>query len=363
MSKLIKAVFITNIPVPYREKIHEIVANHKDIDYSVLYCAKIEPNRKWKIHEGNYPKQFLEEKSLPFQGNRIYFSAHIVNKLRQLKPDIIILGGLSLSMLYAFLWAKLHRIQCIFFSDSHLAHEQNLTGTHRLLRHIFYSRTKVFIGPSKKTQKLFLHYSTDGIFFQSHLCANNNYYKSHIKKLEEREYDLIFSGQITDIKMPFFVVDIVAKMQQSKPIKILVIGDGPDRNTFIDALNKTGASVDYKGFVDQKLLPENYTNAKLLLFPSKGDAWGIVANEALASGTPVLTSHAAGVADELVISNLNGYVLSNEAHLWAKHALTLLHDVDLWNKMSKAAVESVKEYSYENAADGIAQAIIHANRA
>lgn len=360
MPKPISALFITNIPVPYREKIHEIVASHEGINYSVFYCSKIEPNRQWKIQFGNYQKELLEEKSFSFHGSKVYFGGHIIRKLRKLNPDVIILGGLSPTMIYSYIWAKINGKKCIFFSDSHLEHERNLGFFHKALRHIFYSKSSIFIGPSQKTKALFSHYAHEINFFQSHLCANNAHYRGSLKKLTDRNYDFMFSGQITDIKMPFFFTEVIQKIQQIKNIKVLVIGDGPDRDIFIDSLKKTGASVEYPGFIEQKLLPEYYANAKVLLFPSKGDAWGIVANEALAAGTPVITSPEAGVANELVVQCVNGYVLPINADLWATHALNLIHNNGLWNQMSSAAVESIAGYSYENAANGIIQAIEYA---
>jgi glycosyltransferase involved in cell wall biosynthesis len=361
MEKSITAVFVTNIPVPYREKIHELVASDKKIDYTVLYCAKTEPNRQWIVDSANYKKLFLNQRSISFKGNRIYFGLDIIKKISAIRPKVIVLGSLSLTMLSALVWGKLTGSKCVFFSDSHIQHEKALSPIHKLLRVLCYRQGSAFIGPSDKTKQLFTLYTNSNIsFFRSHLCTDNGKYFSRIRAFEDRDYDLLFSGQIRNIKMPFFFLDVVREMQKKRTIKVLVIGDGPDRDAFIQGLQGSGADVTYKGFLNQDDLPDNYTNAKLLLFPTKGDAWGIVANESLASGTPVITCEAAGVAGELVKSDYNGYVLTENAQEWAAQALNLLDNKLLWQRLSQAAIESVNEYTYVNAASGIASAIKYA---
>ena len=53
---MIKTVLVTNIPAPYREKLHELIAERFQHNYTVIYCAEKEADRTWKFNLGNYKK-------------------------------------------------------------------------------------------------------------------------------------------------------------------------------------------------------------------------------------------------------------------------------------------------------------------
>jgi glycosyltransferase involved in cell wall biosynthesis len=145
-------------------------------------------------------------------------------------------------------------------------------------------------------------------------------------------------------------------------VRVLVLGDGKLRDRLLGRLAGVKAEVDYPGFVVQALLPSYYSRARILLFTTCNDAWGIVANEALASGTPVVTTPYSGVADELVIDGQNGYVIDTDAPAWARKIVNLLGDENLMAQMRAHAVDSVAEFSYDNAARGIIEAAKWASR-
>jgi glycosyltransferase involved in cell wall biosynthesis len=109
----------------------------------------------------------------------------------------------------------------------------------------------------------------------------------------------------------------------------------------------------FTGYLQQDQLPAKYAQGKIFCFSTRRDAWGIVANEACASGLPVLTTADAGCAGELIIHGRNGYVLPPDAENWAEHAERLLGDDAMLQVMSANAIESVAEYTYDRAASGI----------
>jgi glycosyltransferase involved in cell wall biosynthesis len=167
----------------------------------------------------------------------------------------------------------------------------------------------------------------------------------------------MFSGQIVEGKMPEFFVEVVRRVKEKRgEASVLVIGDGKLRDSFLDSLKEIGAKVTYAGFIAQGDLPSYYSQAKLLLFTTRNDAWGIVANEALASGTRVITTPYAGAAHDLVIDGENGYVVDTDASLWATKIIELLQNEPLLEQMRLNAVSSVAEFNFDNAARGIIEA-------
>ena len=94
----------------------------------------------------------------------------------------------------------------------------------------------------------------------------------------------------------------------------------------------------------------------MLLLPTAGDCWGVVINEAMVAGTPVVTTVMTAAAGELVIHEENGYVLPLDAAAWSSAVAGLLSDQAKWDLFSKRAREKVSEFNFDNAATGIVDA-------
>jgi glycosyltransferase involved in cell wall biosynthesis len=89
---------------------------------------------------------------------------------------------------------------------------------------------------------------------------------------------------------------------------LVLLGDGPLLPQLIEQRGRLGldASVMFPGFKQYGELPDFYGLARAFVLPSTAEQWGLVANEAMAAGLPVLVSQACGSA-ELVIPGENGF--------------------------------------------------------
>jgi len=322
-----------------------------------VYCQDREADRKWKFQSENYSKSFLKKSVIKYKNRFIHINFDIWKKLNKLNPKIIITTGFNPTFLIAFLWCILKRRKHVCMSDGWEYFERNLSIIHIIIRKIVYKFSKAFIGPSDKSFELYKSYKCDkNKMFKSYLCTDNNYYSQFIQP--QRNYDVIFSGQFIDIKLPFFFCDVLKKVKENKNnLKVLLLGDGPLKEQFIDKLKEYNIDYSYPGFVDQKELPKYYADSKILLFPTTGDCWGVVTNEACAVGTPVITTPFTAAADELVINDVNGYVLPVDVDIWAKHVNKLLDDKALLKKFSEKSLEMVQKYNFDDAAQGIIDAI------
>ena len=59
-----KVTLISNIPAPYRERVYEILSEITNEDFRVIYCSKIEDNRKWKLDNPSYNVHFLNTRTI-----------------------------------------------------------------------------------------------------------------------------------------------------------------------------------------------------------------------------------------------------------------------------------------------------------
>lgn len=348
-----KVALITNIPAPYREKMHELLSIHFDGNYTVVYCAEREANRKWNINYGNYNKIILSE----VNKNAIHNNIEIVHLLKEINPDIIIIMGFFPTMLYTFIWSLVKGKKIIVFTDGTLKSESHLSIVHKLIRKIIFRNTNAFIGPANGCADLYKSYNIkDNQFFRTCLCVNNDLFFS--VPWNEKKYDLMFSGQFIERKMPFFFIKVASLVMKKIPnLKILILGDGHLKNDMMEQLKLNKIDYDYPGFITQEELPTFYAQSKLFLFPTLNDPWGVVANEAMAAGVPVITCNNAGVANDLVIDGENGFVLPLEEEIWAIEIIKILFNQTEYKRLSKNAISHVKKYNFINAAKGVEDAI------
>lgn len=114
----------------------------------------------------------------------------------------------------------------------------------------------------------------------------------------EKIYDLIFVGKLVERKQPDLFLEVVNKLsKQEKPIKSLIIGNGPMLETLQNKIKKEELSVEIKTKVDRNEVLRCIGKSKLMLFPSidEGTPWVIL--EALSVGIPVLSHNCCGMAD------------------------------------------------------------------
>lgn len=129
----------------------------------------------------------------------------------------------------------------------------------------------------------------------------------------DRDVDVLFVGRLISEKNPLLVVEAVARLRERDPdIRCVVVGDGPERQT----LEQTIASLDLRSNVtllsprtDFEEILSLMKAAGVFVFPSRREGFGMTVLEALACGTPVVTSsHPQNAAQELVDDGVTGFV-------------------------------------------------------
>jgi len=95
--------------------------------------------------------------------------------------------------------------------------------------------------------------------------------------------------------------------------------------------------VQFRGHVDYQDLPALYGLARVLVLPSVAEPWGLVVNEAIACGLPVLVSQGCGAAADLVENGQNGFVFDPlDGEDFAAKIDLLAHEIDLASFQSRS---------------------------
>jgi glycosyltransferase involved in cell wall biosynthesis len=278
--------------------------------------------------------------------------------LKSYNPDVIVTAGMFPTMLIAWLYRMFYKKKHFVATDAWSLTEKNLKAPNKILRKILYAKADAFLPVSDKGIDNFKsnYKIPDNKIFKCGYIVDNNKYSALINT--EKKYDIMFAGQFIERKLPFFFCDIAIELKkEKKDIKVLIIGSGPLEKEILDKLRKNEIDFDYPGFILQKDIPMYYAMSRIFLFTTQEDAWGVVANEACATGIPIITTPYAGCANELIIDNFNGYILKPEVKLWTSKILELLNNKTLYTQFSTNALEHIKNFTVKNALNNFINAI------
>jgi glycosyltransferase involved in cell wall biosynthesis len=141
---------------------------------------------------------------------------------------------------------------------------------------------------------------------------------------------------------------------------LVVIGDGPDRDRLRDLARRVaGDAVHFPGFRQVDELVAFYGLAGCFVHPAVADQWGLVVNEAMAAGLPVIVSRTAGCASDLVEEGANGFTFAPRSGEELADLLTRVAAMpdDRRAAMGAAGQRRIARFRPEDFAEALARAI------
>jgi glycosyltransferase involved in cell wall biosynthesis len=362
-----KIAFVTNVPAPYRIPIFNRLAQTPGFRFHAIFCCQREPNRTWSLPPMGFEHTFLRERFSTVNNRYIHNNLDVIPALKRLSPDLIITDGFNPTHLYAFGYAIAKKVSHITMTDGTFDSEKSLSTLHRLVRRFVYRRTGAFLSASMGGKKLYESYGIpENRCFRSCLCVDNLAFLPEAEK-EQKQFDFIFCGRIESVKNPVFAQNVAIEVANKlkRRVKLLFVGSGslePTLKKMADMYPEQ-LEVTFNGFATQEELPALYRSARIFIFPTLWDPWGVVVNEACAAGLPILVSPHAGAAGELVLNGENGFVCDLDVNRWVEHATLLLTQPKIYRKFSDRSRSLVSKYTFEDASSGILTACRYATLA
>ena len=177
--------------------------------------------------------------------------------------------------------------------------------------------------------------------------------------MTEGETVFLFAGKFQSKKHPDHLLDAFKTVYRQNPATHLVMmGDGELADSLQQQAEALGSAVTFTGFVNQADIVLYYAAADVLVLPSdSGETWGLVVNEAMASGTTVIVSDQVGCHPDLVIEGETGfcYPFGNLPQLVDR--MLQACDFNLRQELVENGQKRIRQYSSEVASDGLLQAL------
>lgn len=350
---------MTNIPAPYRVEFFNELS--KLCDLTVIYERKMASDREpsWFSNEkGNYRNIFLNGKCV---GTDSSVSIGAIKHLSKNNYDIIIFGVYhTLTAMITMQYLRWRRIKFILNSDGGFIKKDSAVK-YKLKRH-FIHMADAYLSSGNNTSDYLEHYGANKkkIYIYPFTSLHDkdileyvvdSEHKKRIKeKLNIREEKVVFSvGQI--IYRKGFDILIMACKKLPENVGVYIAGGQPSEDILRLMKQNDINNLHFIGFKNREELAEYYQLADLFVLPTREDIWGLVVNEALSYGLPVITTNKCNAGLELINNGVNGYIVNvNDVEELSNKMIKLLLSDTILRSMAGNCLVKIREYSLEKMA-------------
>ena len=354
-----KILFITNIPAPYRVDFFNELGKY--VGLTVLFEAKSANNQKihfnWNLDTvKNFKAVFLSEGDcyekqvnwsiLPFL-KRNHFN------------EIIITNYANFTEMAALLYLKVHHIPYYMETDGgRIKADENRIK--KAFKKFLISGAKGYFSPSAGADDYLTYYGADRTKIcrypftslkQSDLLKRpltekeKKYWKSKLGVTEPKM--VLGVGRFIPLKHWNDLIQAAATL--SGQVGVYLVG-GKATQEYLNLMNKLHLKhVHFVDFQTKEGTAAYYKAADLFVLPSSGEAWGLVINEAMGYGLPVITTDQCVAGLALVENGKNGYIVPvGDTSQIAKHIHEILDHPEIQSAMSKESLRRIQPYTIEN---------------
>ena len=292
----------------------------------------------------------------------------VENALSDFNPEVVVVPGWATNQaMSAILWARIHCVPVVVMSDSQEIDFPRKKFSEWIKRLILSSVDGAFVaGSSHRDYVMKLGMNKDRIRLGYDVVDNDYFYHGALMVKENVEplrvdHNLpkrffLTSARFVEKKNISSLISAFSAFLQINDVNsviherwsLIILGDGPMRTVLEQQISELGLvdRILLLGFKQYQDLPIYYGLAEAFILPSTTEQWGLVVNEAMASGLPVLVSNRCGSAVDLVKNGVNGYCFDpyNLTELSSFMTQIAKNEV-MRKKMGQASLEIIKNWT------------------
>ena len=378
--KTIRVALLTEIISPYRIPVFNALARHNGIDLHVIFLAETDPTqRQWLVYkdEIDFSYEVLPACRWRWGGWHVLLNRGMESALDSFRPNSILCGGYNHpAFLQALIWAKFHRAHFAAWIESTGQDQRSPTLLAQLIKQWFIRNCNSFAVPGKSS---FEYVRSMGAPAERiHTAPNavdNQRFAALARLIREREAQcraelglppryFLYAGRIIPEKGVFQLLEAYTRLapESRAAVGLVFVGEGSAKKELISIMKASKVcpgAVVFPGFAQRDQLAAFYALAEALVFPTCSDPWGLVVNEAMACGLPIIATDIAGCTADLVQNGQNGYVVP-AAHVdkLAEAMAAFARDPQLASRMGELSARLIQDFSPESCAAGLAAAAI-----
>ena len=369
-----RVTLITEIIAPYRIPVFNALARRAGVELRVIFLAETDTSlRKWKVYTEEICFSYEVLPSWRCWGgkNGLLVNRGLSSALRRANPQTIICGGYNYPASWvARNWARRRDVRFVLWSESNAQDQRVERSGVEWLKRKFVKGCDGFVVPGKSAAAYLQRLGAcERDIFVAPNAVDNEFFSARAAEVRADDHGyrqsrglplrfILCSARLIQEKGVFDLLAAYAKLDEGirSEVALVFAGDGSEEGRLKaqSELVRPGM-VLFPGFVQREELAILYALAEFMILPTHSDPWGLVVNEAMACGLPVIVSSVAGCAADLVEDGWNGYVVSpRDPETLSLKVDTLLRNHQLRQTMSAHSLERIQNYSPGACAAGLA---------
>jgi glycosyltransferase involved in cell wall biosynthesis len=373
----VRVAVVSPEPTPYRAPLFDRVATRPEIDLTVIYAARTVAGRTWSV-QTRHRAEFLSGIRLPGVRGLLRHdypvTPGIARALRRARPDVVVVSGWStFASQAAVAWSRARRVPYVLLVESHDLGPR--AGWRKVVKGAIVPRllrgaaSTLVVGSAARDSVV----ARGALPERVRIFANTvdvARWRERAERLAARRRELrarrtlvdtdvvvVSAGRLVPEKGLDLLVRAIADAGDER-LCLVVAGDGPERHRLKELARELGVRLDIRGDLPEDGLAEEYTAADVFALLSLHETWGVVVNEAAASGLPLVVSERVGAAYDLLRDGENGFLVPAGDLEAATVALKRLADEpELRRRAGDRSRELVAGWSYEPSVESFVAAV------
>ncbi len=346
-------VYWNNIPAPYMVERFNALADSGKLNFEAWFNDRIDSDRSWTVDESSWRFRYRYLPTTNIGGRKLHWPTPVLGR----RPDVLVSLYAEPSFLVGWFIAKLRGTKTAFWCQ--VTHDRWVSRKwwKEKLKGVIFPKVDATMGSGEESRRFAMQY---GVPDEKALCLRHSIDVDHFatgnqKYVPERDKIrdelkvagtvFIYVGRLWWGKGINYLLEAFEKVQKesSEEVSLLLVGDGPEE----EALQRICAERDirnviFAGFRQKPELPRFYAAADVFVFPTLGDPYGLVVDEAMASTLPIISTNAAGEIVDRVEEGVNGYIVPSEnAQALAEKMLYLANNQELCKRMGRVSEEKI----------------------
>jgi glycosyltransferase involved in cell wall biosynthesis len=373
-----RVLILSEIISPYRIPVFNALARRDEMDLHVVFLSETDAGlRQWRVYkeEINFSYEVLPSARFRAGSGSLILNWKLRSCLKKFAPETIICGGYNyVASWEALWWAKSHGAEMILWSESNRHDARAGLEWVESLKAYFLSRCDRFVVPGKAAFEYLQSLGSLGENISSAPNAvDNDWFRMQAESVRGQASEfraglaaptrfLLFVGRLVPEKGVFDLLEAYAGLDADvrSSVGLVFAGDGPGKIELEwQGQSITPGTISFPGFLHREDLAGFYALADALILPTHSDTWGLVVNEAMACGLPIIVTSVAGCASDLVEDGWNGYIVPPRDPEALGSAIDfLVRNSALRGEMSERSLQRIESYSPEACAEGLAAAAL-----
>jgi glycosyltransferase involved in cell wall biosynthesis len=342
------------MPSPYQRQLFSGLAAADDIDLAVRYYTVGAHDREWQAPDFEPFEAALPGHVVSALGPSAHWNRSVISDIKKVDADLVVVSDYSaLTAQAAMRWLSMNKRPFMFWGEVPGFAQRGPIGTFvrgRLQAPLRKAKGIAAIGSRAEAayRELFPAIPTYNI---PYFCDLSPYQKARCSRKTKTgdTIDLLYSGQLIERKGVDTLIQAFVTVAHDVPnLRLQILGNGPDKGKLKDLIpSDLKERVIFFGHKEPAELPALFANADLFCLPSRHDGWGVVVNEAIGAGLPVISTDAVGAALDMVKDGENGLMTpAGDADALAA-ALRKISEDGARREMTKAAMIAARSWGID----------------